>query len=56
MSTTQVFKNPRAKHGFQGRTCSIISVGSYVPERILTNAELEKKAAKAKLKAVRARA
>ncbi|HYV30050.1 MAG TPA: 3-oxoacyl-ACP synthase, partial [Candidatus Binatia bacterium] len=42
MSTTQVFKNPRAKHGFQGRTCSIISVGSYVPERVLTNAELEK--------------
>src|SRR6059036_1441005 len=36
------FKNPRAKHGFQGRTCSIISVGSYVPERILTNADLEK--------------
>jgi 3-oxoacyl-[acyl-carrier-protein] synthase-3 len=36
------FKNPRAQHGFQGRTCSIISVGSYVPERILTNAELEK--------------
>jgi len=42
MSTTQSFKNPRAKHGFKGRTCSIISVGSYVPERILTNAELEK--------------
>jgi 3-oxoacyl-[acyl-carrier-protein] synthase-3 len=42
MSTTRTFKNPRAKHGFQGRTCSIISVGSYVPERILTNAELEK--------------
>ncbi len=36
------FKNPRAKHGFQGRTCSIISVGSYVPERVLTNADLEK--------------
>ncbi len=36
------FKNPRANHGFQGRTCSIISVGSYVPERILTNADLEK--------------
>src|SRR6266404_2293431 len=36
------FKNPRANHGFQGRTCSIISVGSYVPERIVTNAELEK--------------
>lgn len=42
MSTTQIFKNPRAKHAFQGRTCSITSVGSYVPERILTNAELEK--------------
>ena len=42
MSTTQVFKNPRAQHNFVGRTCSIISVGSYVPERILTNAELEK--------------
>src|SRR5258705_11144801 len=36
------FKNPRAQHDFQGRPCSIISVGSYVPERILTNAELEK--------------
>jgi 3-oxoacyl-[acyl-carrier-protein] synthase-3 len=36
------FKNPRAKHGFQGRTCSIISVGSYVPERVVTNADLEK--------------
>jgi 3-oxoacyl-[acyl-carrier-protein] synthase-3 len=36
------FKNPRARHDFLGRTCSIISVGSYVPERILTNADLEK--------------
>jgi 3-oxoacyl-[acyl-carrier-protein] synthase-3 len=36
------FKNPRARHGFQGRTCSIISVGSYVPDRILSNADLEK--------------
>ena len=36
------FKNPRAQHGFVGRTCSIISVSSYVPDRILTNAELEK--------------
>jgi 3-oxoacyl-[acyl-carrier-protein] synthase-3 len=34
------FKNPRAKYNFQGRTCSISGVGSYVPERILTNAEL----------------
>ena len=37
-----VFKNPRAEHDFLGRSCSIISVGSYVPERVLTNAELEK--------------
>src|SRR5438105_2022433 len=36
------FRNPRAQHGFQGRTCSIVSVGSYVPERVLTNADLEK--------------
>ena len=35
------FKNPRAAHGFAGRTCSIVAVGSYVPERILTNANLE---------------
>jgi 3-oxoacyl-[acyl-carrier-protein] synthase-3 len=33
---------PRAKHGFEGRTCAIASVGSYVPKRVLTNAELEK--------------
>ena len=39
---SKVLRNPRAKHGFQGRTCSIASVGSYVPERILTNLELEK--------------
>src|SRR5438876_2471701 len=36
------FKNPRAKYNFQGRTCSIAGVGSYVPARVLTNAELEK--------------
>jgi 3-oxoacyl-[acyl-carrier-protein] synthase-3 len=42
MSTKPVFKNPRASHDFLGRTCSIVGVGSYVPERILTNAELEK--------------
>jgi len=34
-------KNPRAKHNFVGRTCSITGVGSYVPERILTNADLQ---------------
>jgi 3-oxoacyl-[acyl-carrier-protein] synthase III len=39
---TSPFRNPRAAHGFRGRTCSILSVGSYVPERVLTNAELEK--------------
>jgi 3-oxoacyl-[acyl-carrier-protein] synthase-3 len=36
------FKNSRARHDFQGRTCSITGVGSYVPEKILTNADLEK--------------
>src|SRR5438046_5556131 len=36
------FKNPRARHDFQGRTCSIAGVGSYVPERVLTNADLER--------------
>jgi 3-oxoacyl-[acyl-carrier-protein] synthase-3 len=35
------FTNPRAKNNFLGRTCSITGVGSYVPERILTNADLE---------------
>ena len=35
-------KNPRAKHNFLGQTCSITGVGSYVPERIMTNADLEK--------------
>ena len=42
MSEKQKFKNPRAKHNFQGRTCSIAGVGSYVPAKILTNADLEK--------------
>ena len=35
------FVNPRAEHDFKGRTCSIVGVGSYVPERRLTNADLE---------------
>jgi 3-oxoacyl-[acyl-carrier-protein] synthase-3 len=39
---TRKIKNPRAKHNFIGRTCSITGVGSYVPERILTNADLER--------------
>lgn len=42
MSQTKKFRNPRAQHNFQGRTCSIIGVGSYVPAKILTNADLEK--------------
>ena len=36
------FVNPRAAHEFQGRTCSILSVGSYVPEKVLTNADIAK--------------
>jgi 3-oxoacyl-[acyl-carrier-protein] synthase-3 len=42
MRTTKSFKNPRAQHGFQGRTCSIAGVGAYVPEKVLTNADLER--------------
>jgi 3-oxoacyl-[acyl-carrier-protein] synthase-3 len=41
-TSAKKFKNPRARHNFQGRTCSILSVGSYVPERILSNADFEK--------------
>jgi 3-oxoacyl-[acyl-carrier-protein] synthase III len=40
--TSKKFKNPRAQHGFKGRTCSILSVGSYVPGRVLTNYDLAK--------------
>ena len=36
------FRNPRAQYNYQGRSCSITAVGSYVPSRILTNADLEK--------------
>ena len=36
------FFNPRASHHFQARTCSIAAVGSYLPARVLSNAELEK--------------
>ena len=38
----KIFANPRAKNNFQGRSCAITGVGSYVPEKILTNAHLEK--------------
>ncbi len=40
--TSAKFKNPRAKYNFQGRTCSITGVGSYVPAKVITNADLEK--------------
>lgn len=36
------FRNPRARHGFRARTCSITGVGSYVPSRVLSNADIEK--------------
>lgn len=36
------FVNPRAKFDYVGRPCSIVSVGSYIPSRVLTNADLEK--------------
>ena len=42
LSALKTFKNPRAKYNFEGRTCSIAGVGSYVPARIVTNADLEK--------------
>ena len=41
-SPSSRFKNPRARFNFQGRTCSITGVGSYVPARVMTNADLEK--------------
>src|SRR5271154_845913 len=41
-SSSAKFKNPRAKYNFVGRTCSITGVGSYVPAKVLSNADLEK--------------
>src|SRR5258705_7292863 len=41
-TTAKKFRNPRAKNNFQSRSCSIAAVGSYVPERVLSNADLEK--------------
>jgi 3-oxoacyl-[acyl-carrier-protein] synthase-3 len=41
--TNPEIKNPRAKHDFIGRTCSISAVGSYVPGKVLTNDDLEKR-------------
>ena len=33
---------PHAPTEFKGRTCSIVGVGSYLPQRLMTNADLEK--------------
>jgi len=41
-SSGKSFKNPRARHSYLGRTCSITSVGAYAPVRVLTNNDLEK--------------
>jgi len=41
-TTAKKFRNPRAKNDFKGRSCSIAAVGSYVPDRVLCNADLEK--------------
>ena len=35
-------KNPRVKGTFHPQTCAFAAVGAYVPEKILTNADLEK--------------
>jgi 3-oxoacyl-[acyl-carrier-protein] synthase III len=40
--TAQPLKHPRLKTGLIPRTCSISAVGSYVPEKILTNSDLER--------------
>jgi 3-oxoacyl-[acyl-carrier-protein] synthase III len=42
MTSSKKFKNPRAKYDFKGRSCSIAGVGSYVPERVITNKDLER--------------
>jgi len=38
----RTIKNPRIKTNFHPRTCAVAGVGAYVPEKILTNADLEK--------------
>lgn len=38
----KTIKNPRVKGNFRPRTCAFAAVGAYVPEKILTNADLEK--------------
>ena len=36
------FISPRERHDFKTRTCSVAAVGSYLPSRVLTNADLTK--------------
>ncbi len=38
----RTIKNPRIKTNFHPRTCAVAGVGAYVPEKVLTNADLEK--------------
>lgn len=42
MTGNKKIRIPRAEFDYKGRPCSIISVGAYVPEKILSNADLEK--------------
>mgnify|MGYP003575273633 FL=1 len=41
-SAVRTVKNPRVKGTFHPRTCAFAAVGAYVPEKVLTNADLEK--------------
>jgi 3-oxoacyl-[acyl-carrier-protein] synthase-3 len=41
-ATVRTVKNPRIKGTFRPRTCAFAAVGAYVPEKVLTNADLEK--------------
>ena len=41
-AAARTIKNPRVKGTFHPRTCAFAAVGAYVPEKILTNADLEK--------------
>jgi 3-oxoacyl-[acyl-carrier-protein] synthase-3 len=42
MSDSKKIEHPRARRDLKGRTCSVTGIGACVPERILTNADLEK--------------
>jgi 3-oxoacyl-[acyl-carrier-protein] synthase-3 len=41
-TAVRTVKNPRVKGTFIPRTCAVAGVGAYVPERVLTNSDLEK--------------